>query len=269
MTTPIALSIAGSDSSGGAGIQADLKTFSALGVYGATAIAALTAQNTQGVQAVLAIEPGFVRRQMDSVFADLRVDAVKIGMLGTCQVIEAVAAGLDAWKPRFVVLDPVMVAKGGAKLLDEAAIGAMRELLLPRATLLTPNLPEAAVLAGLAPPGDRDGMAVLGRRLQEAGAANVLVKGGHLDAPDAPDLLLADGSRYWLEGRRLDTPHTHGTGCSYAAAIAAVLARGRALRAAVPEAKAWLQAAIEAGIDLGIGQGRGPVHHFHAWWPRA
>ncbi|SNB52356.1 hydroxymethylpyrimidine kinase /phosphomethylpyrimidine kinase [Arboricoccus pini] len=268
MTTPIALSIAGSDSSGGAGIQADLKTFSALGVYGATAIAALTAQNTLGVQAVLGIEPGFVRQQMDSVFADLRVDAVKIGMLGTREVIEAVAAGLDAWQPRYVVVDPVMVAKGGARLLDEAAIGAMRELLLPRATLLTPNLPEAAVLTGLVPPGDRDGMIVLGRRLQEAGAANVLVKGGHLEAPDAPDLLLMGGTHQWFEGQRLATAHTHGTGCSYAAAIAALLARGRPLEAAVAEAKAWLLAAIEAGMELGIGHGRGPVHHFHAWWPK-
>ena len=267
MTVAVALTIAGSDSGGGAGIQADLKTFSALGVYGCSVIAALTAQNTRGVQAVHPVPASFVRRQLDSVLDDIRVDAVKIGMLGTAEVIHAVADGLDQWRPRHVVLDPVMVAKSGDKLLDEDAVDALRRRLLPLATLITPNLPEAAVLLGEAPVRERRQMGPTAARLQGLGVANVLLKGGHLEGAESPDLLLHGGELIWQEGERIETPHTHGTGCTYSAAIAALLARGRPLPRAVADAKRWLVGAIRAGATLGIGQGRGPVHHFWRLWP--
>lgn len=265
--TPIALTIAGSDSGGGAGIQADLKTFSALGVYGCSVITALTAQNTTGVQGIFPVEPGFVRRQIDSVFADLRVDAVKIGMLGGAAVIEAVAEALAYWRPPLVVLDPVMVAKGGDRLLEEGAIRALRERLLPLATLITPNLPEAAALLGEAPVRERRAMPRVAARLQGLGVPNVLLKGGHLQGPDCPDLLLHGGELVWLEGRRVATRHTHGTGCTLASAIAALSARGRPLPAACHDAKRWLEGALAAADRLGIGRGIGPVHHFWQLWP--
>lgn len=264
---PIALTIAGSDSGGGAGIQADLKTFSALGVFGCSAITALTAQNTRGVQGVLAVEPAFVRRQIDSVFEDIRVDAVKIGMLGTAAVIEAVAEALRCWRPPFVVLDPVMVAKGGDRLLAEEAVDALRTRLLPLATVITPNLPEAAALLGEPVVRERRAMAAVAARLQGLGAANVLLKGGHLEGPECPDLLMHGGELLWLEGRRVATRHTHGTGCSLASAIAAFLARGYPLPAACAEAKAWLEGALAAADRLGVGGGIGPVHHFWRLWP--
>jgi hydroxymethylpyrimidine/phosphomethylpyrimidine kinase len=265
--TAIALTIAGSDSGGGAGIQADLKTFSALGVYGCSAITALTAQNTLGVQGIHPVSPAFVRQQMDSVLGDLAVTAVKIGMLGTPEVIAAVADGLVTWKPRWIVLDPVMVAKGGDKLLLDEAVDALRERLLPLASLVTPNLPEAAALLDEPLTTDREGMPALARRLQALGPTAVLVKGGHLESDESPDLLLAGGEVRWLEGARLRTRHTHGTGCSLASAAAALLARGRPLPQAVAEAKAWLTVAIAAADGLGVGHGTGPVHHFHALWP--
>lgn len=265
--TPVALTIAGSDSSGGAGIQADLKAFSALGAYGCSVITALTAQNTLGVQGIHPISPAFVRRQMDSVFADLAVAAVKIGMLGTPEIIVAVAEGLRAWQPRWIVLDPVMVAKGGDKLLLDEAVAALRERLLPLASLITPNLPEAGVLLGEPPPTERRQMPRATARLQELGPANVLLKGGHLSGDDSPDLLMHGGELYWLEGARIPTRHTHGTGCTLSAAIAALLARGRSLPQAIVEAKRYLSAAIAAAEGLAIGHGVGPVHHFHALWP--
>lgn len=268
MTVPVALTIAGSDSGGGAGIQADLKTFAALGAYGCSVIAALTAQNTQGVQAIHGVPAAFVRRQLDSIFEDIRVGAVKIGMLGTAEVTSAVAAGLAHWRPRHLVLDPVMIAKGGDRLLADDAILALRRELLPLATLITPNLPEAAVLLGEAPVTQRRQMPPVAARLQGLGIINVLLKGGHLDGPESPDLLMHGGELIWLEGPRIDTPHTHGTGCSYSSAIAALLARGRPLPAAVAEAKHWLEGAIRAGASLGIGRGRGPVHHFWQLWPQ-
>lgn len=266
MTVPVALTIAGSDSGGGAGIQADLKTFSALGAYGCSVVAALTAQNTQGVQDIHAVPPAFVRRQLDSVLEDIRVDAVKIGMLGTAEVIHAVADGLEHWKVRNVVLDPVMVAKSGHKLLADEAVEALRRRLLPLATLVTPNLPEAAVLLGEPPVTRRADMGRTAARLQGLGIANVLLKGGHLEGAESPDLLLHGGELIWLEGERVPTRHTHGTGCTYSAAVAALLARGRPLPRAVADARAWLLAAIRAGTDLGIGHGRGPVHHFWQLW---
>lgn len=265
--SPIALTIAGSDSGGGAGVQADLKTFSALGVFGCSAITALTAQNTTGVQGVFPVEPAFVRRQIDSVFEDLRVDAVKIGMLGTAPIIEAVAEALRHWRPRLVVLDPVMVAKGGDRLLEENAVRALRERLLPLATVITPNLPEAAALLGEPPANERRAMPAVAARLQGLGVPNVLVKGGHLVGPDCPDLLLHGGELIWLEGRRVATRHTHGTGCTLASAIAALCARGRPLPAACHDAKRWLEGALAAADRLGVGHGIGPVHHFWQLWP--
>jgi hydroxymethylpyrimidine/phosphomethylpyrimidine kinase len=265
--TPIALTIAGSDSGGGAGIQADLKTFSALGVYGCSVVTALTAQNTLGVQGILGIDPAFVRAQMDSVLGDLAVAAVKIGMLGTPEVIAAVADGLSAWRPRWIVLDPVMVAKGGDRLLQDEAVAALRERLLPLASLTTPNLPEAAALLGEPMATDRDDMTDTAAKLQGLGAAAVLLKGGHLGGAESPDLLLHHSRLHWLEGPRIPTRHTHGTGCTLASAITALLARGRPLPQAVAEAKSWMTAAIAAAEGLRVGHGIGPVHHFHALWP--
>ena len=268
MTTPIALTIAGSDSGGGAGIQADLKAFSALGAYGCSVVTALTAQNTLGVQGILPIDPAFVRAQMDSVFADLAVDAVKIGMLGTPEVIHAVADGLERWRPRWFVLDPVMVAKGGDKLLADEAVAALKSRLLPLASLITPNLPEAGVLLGEPPARTRREMPRVAARLQGIGAADVLLKGGHLvEGEESPDLLLHGGEIHWLEGRRVPTRRTHGTGCTLSSAVAALLARRMPLPAAVIRAKRYLAAAIAAADGLGVGQGHGPVHHFHHLWP--
>ena len=265
--TPTALTIAGSDSGGGAGIQADLKTFSALGVYGASAITALTAQNTRGVFGIAGVEPAFVGAQIDAVFADIRVDAVKIGMLGSPETIEAVAAAIERYRPRAVVLDPVMVAKSGDKLLEDRAVDALKTRLLPLATVVTPNLPEAAVLLGTTPPAGRRLMAGVAARLQGLGAANVLLKGGHLDGEDSPDLLMHGGELHWFEGKRTPTRNTHGTGCTLSSALAAFLARGLPLPAAVGEAKRYVGAAIGAADGLGVGGGRGPVHHFHGLWP--
>ncbi len=262
----IALTIAGSDSSGGAGIQADLKAFSALGAYGASVITALTAQNTRGVQGIHGIPADFIRAQMDSVFSDLKVDAVKIGMLGTPEVIEAVAAGLAHWQPRHIVLDPVMVAKSGDKLLADDAVDALRTRLLPLATVITPNLPEAAVLLEVDSAADRDAMQAQADALHACAATAVLLKGGHLAGADSSDFFMADGVSQWLPGERVTTANTHGTGCTLSSAIAALLARGLPLVEAVAGAKAYVAAAIAAADQLEIGSGHGPVHHFHAIW---
>lgn len=265
--TAIALTIAGSDSGGGAGIQADLKTFSALGVYGCSVITALTAQNTRAVTAIFEVDPGFVRAQMDAVFDDLDVKAVKIGMLSRPEVIVAVAAGLRHWQPGWVVLDPVMVAKSGDRLLREEAVAALRDELLPLADLITPNLSEAAVLLGEEPVRERARMGRVAARLQGLGAKNVLLKGGHLGGPTSPDLLLFGGELHWLESERIATRNTHGTGCTLSSAIAAYLAHGRPLPEAVARAKDYLTAALRAADQLAVGHGHGPVHHFHALWP--
>ena len=267
--TPIALTIAGSNSSGGAGIQADLKTFSALGVYGASAITALTAQNTQGVEAVLVVPPDFVARQIKVVAKDLKVGAVKIGMLATSEVIEAVAEALETLPGVPVVLDPVMVAASGDILLDEDAIATLRTVLLPRATLITPNLPEAAKLLDSDQAKDERAMSDQAAALRRLGAKAVLVKGGHAAGAEAVDLLLDGEGELRLAAPRVATGNTHGTGCTLSSAIAAELAKGASLRDAVARAKAYVTAAIAAADQLGIGEGRGPVHHFHAWWPKA
>lgn len=265
--TAIAVTIAGSDSGGGAGIQADLKTFSALGVYGASVLTALTAQNTQGVSAIHDVPPDFIRAQMDAVFSDLAVNAVKIGMLSKAAVIEAVAAGLDAQAPIPVVLDPVMVATSGDRLLDASASGALETVLIPRATVITPNLAEAAVLLGEEPAETEDAMRRQGEALLRRGAKAVLMKGGHGRGDESTDLLITPDGVLRLTARRIDTHNTHGTGCTLSAAVAAGFAEGLDLETAVERAKAYLTAALEASNRLKIGHGHGPVHHFHAVWP--
>lgn len=262
----VALSIAGTDPTAGAGMQADLKTFSALGVYGATVITALVAQNTTGVQAVLDVPPDFIRAQMDSVFDDLEVDAVKIGMLGLPAVIEAVAKGLDEHGARNVVVDPVMVAKSGDPLLRPEAVAVLRDMLLPRALVITPNLPEAARLLDLPVAETEADMRRQGERLLARGPRAVLMKGGHGGGADSVDLLVTAEGALRLEAPRIATKNTHGTGCTLSAAIAAGLARGLALESAVRAAKDYLTAALVAADSLSVGHGHGPVHHFHSMW---
>jgi hydroxymethylpyrimidine/phosphomethylpyrimidine kinase len=267
--TAIALTVAGSDSSGGAGIQADIKTFSALGVYGASAITALTAQNTKGVDDVMAVPPEFVLAQMRAVAGDLDVGAIKIGMLATAPIIEAVTDGLDEFPGVPVVLDPVMVATSGDPLLDEDAVDLLRTRLMPRATIITPNLREAAALLG-EPDESREQM-LEGRahRLREAGAQTVLLTGGESIAETALDIFVDDGGAQRIEAPRVMTENTHGTGCTLSAAIAAELAKGESLDKAVKIAKLYVTAAIIAADEIEVGQGRGPVHHFHALWPKS
>lgn len=269
MKFPIALTIAGSDSSGGAGIQADLKTFAAHQVYGASAIVALTAQNTTGVNGIHAVPADFVAAQIDAVFSDLDVAAVKIGMLASAELIETVAAGLIRHKARHIVLDPVMVATSGARLLQDDAIDAIRQRLFPLAALVTPNLPEAAALLGVGPAQTEAAIDDQAAALQALGAASVLVKGGHGAGATSTDLLLlAGGERRSFSAPRHRTRNTHGTGCTLSSAIAANLARGMDLPDAVAAAKRYVTAAILASDDVPVGHGHGPVHHFHHWWDR-
>jgi hydroxymethylpyrimidine/phosphomethylpyrimidine kinase len=268
MKASIALTIAGSDSSGGAGIQADLKTFSALGVYGASVITALTAQNTQGVSAIHAVPPDFIRAQMDAVFADLDIGAVKIGMLGTEGAIVAVADGLRAWQGPPIILDPVMVAGSGDPLLDDGAEFAMRSHLLPLADLITPNLPEAARLLGATLAVDEKMMVRQGELLLSMGARAVLMKGGHGAGSEAVDIFLDGTNIVRLAADRIKTDNTHGTGCTLASAIAALMAGGLSMQDAVRGAKIYLTSALIKADELGVGHGKGPVHHFHALWPK-
>ena len=265
---PIALTIAGSDSSGGAGIQADLKTFSALGVYGASVITALTAQNTLGVTAIHDVQPDFIAAEMAAVSSDLSVAATKIGMLSQSGAIEAVAAGLDRHKAKNVVLDPVMVAESGAKLLAEAAEETLKRLLFPRALIVTPNLHEAAALVGVPVATNEREMREQAERIRAFGANAVLIKGGHAEHPEAIDLLVDEHGARRLVAKRYKTMNTHGTGCTLSSAIAAFLARGVPLDAAVTLAKNYITAAIGAADQLSVGHGHGPVHHFHAMWRR-
>lgn len=260
------LSIAGSDPSGGAGIQVDLKAFSARGVYGMAAITALTAQNTQGVSGVQVVPADFVAQQIKAVFADVRVDAVKIGMIANGEIAQAVADVLAAHKGIPMVLDPVMIAKGGASLLDTCAISVMIHHLMPLATLVTPNLPEAAALLGQAEAQDRVTMQAQAEKLLTLGAQAVLLKGGHLPGDDSPDVLVSTTGTRWFEGRRINTANTHGTGCSLSSALAAELAKGLSLQNAVATARTWLRGAVSSADRLMVGSGHGPVHHFHALW---
>jgi len=263
---PTALSIAGSDPSGGAGIQADLKTFSALGVYGMTAITALTVQNTQGVSGIHPVPAAFVAEQITALFADIRINTVKIGMIAHAKIAHAIADVLAKHPDTPVVLDPVMVAKGGHALLEEEAIIAVKEKLLPLATILTPNLEEAAKLLEMPVASDRTQMEAQGKALLALGSKAILMKGGHLESTESPDLLLMHEETIWLESVRVETPNTHGTGCTLSSAIASEIAKGETLTEAVKNAKSYVHAAITAADSLEIGSGHGPTHHFHALW---
>lgn len=256
---PTALTIAGSDSGGGAGIQADLKTFAAHGVYGTSAITALTAQNTLGVQGVHVVPDDFVTAQIEAVVSDLGCDAVKTGMLATSAIVEAVAAAVESLELPNLVVDPVMVAKSGDHLLDEEAVHAVRWTLLRLARVVTPNLPEAEVLAKMSIGSVAD-MREAARRIAMLKPSAVVIKGGHLAGPEVVDLLLENGEFHEWVGPRIEGPHTHGTGCTFASAIAAHLAKGAALADAVPAAKAYVEGAMRHGIPL--GKGHRPLHHF-------
>jgi hydroxymethylpyrimidine/phosphomethylpyrimidine kinase len=263
MTIPIALTIAGSDSSGGAGIQADLKSFAACGVYGASVITALTAQNTKGVNAIHQVPADFVTAQIDAVFSDLDVKAVKIGMVADRAVIEAIVAGLERWSPRHVVLDPVMVATSGDRLLAPEAVDALRTQLIPRARIITPNLPEAAALLNASPATDEAEVEDQGRRLLALGCGAVLIKGGHGQGAESIDYLVTANGVAAFAAPRIATKNTHGTGCSLSSAIAAGLAKGEDLETAVRGAKTFITNAIAAADRLDVGHGHGPVHHFY------
>jgi len=263
---PVALTIAGSDPSGGAGIQADLKTFSALGAYGTSVITALTAQNTQGVTGIHLVPADFVTQQLDTLVADVRIDAVKIGMLATRDLADAVAAFLREYPSEVVVLDPVMVATSGDRLLAQDAVEAIRRL-LPLASLITPNLDEAADLLRVDRAGDVNGMLEQGRQLLSLGAVRVLIKGGHLpETSDAIDVFVSAELEQVLSTPRITTMNTHGTGCTLSSAIAALRPQRGSWLEAVTDAKHWLSDAIAAAQVLDVGQGHGPVHHFHRLW---
>jgi hydroxymethylpyrimidine/phosphomethylpyrimidine kinase len=264
----IAVTIAGSDSGGGAGIQADLKTFSALGVYGASVIAALTAQNTKGVTGIHDVPPEFVAAQFDAVYSDLKVHATKIGMLSRPETILAVAAGLKKYRARNVVLDPVMVAASGDRLLVPEAIETIKRELFPLADIVTPNLAEAAALLDQPLAKHENEMAAQGEALLKLGAKAVLVKGGHAQTKHAVDVLIEPSGVRRFTAERIDTPHTHGTGCTLSSAITAGLAKGLALHDALAAAKNYITGALKAGVNLGVGTGRGPVHHFHQLWAK-
>ncbi|MEM9794419.1 MAG: bifunctional hydroxymethylpyrimidine kinase/phosphomethylpyrimidine kinase [Pseudomonadota bacterium] len=261
---PNVLSIAGSDPSGGAGIQADLKAISANRAFAMAALTALTAQNTQGVSGVELVPAAFVASQITAVLEDIRVDAIKIGMIATSGIASAVADALPANVP--VVLDPVMIAKGGASLLAEDAIDTLRTRLLPLAAIVTPNLPEAAHLLGRPVATNRDAMAEHAQAMLAFGPKAVLVKGGHLAGDDSPDVLCTGETLHWLDTPRTATKNTHGTGCTLSAALAAHLAHGAPLPDAVQAAKTYTSGAIADADRLSVGQGHGPVHHFSTLW---
>ena len=263
--TCIAITIAGSDSGGGAGIQADLKTFSALGVFGTSAITAITAQNTQGVTALEDISSGIIAAQIDAILDDMNVGAAKIGMVSRAETIVTIAQRLRHYRLRPVV-DPVMVATSGDRLLQEDAIDTLKAEILPQAVIVTPNLPEAALLTGLPVARTEDEMIVQARAIVDMGAEAALVKGGHGTGAESVDILFDGQDIARLSAPRIDTRNTHGTGCTLSAAITAGLARGLSLIDAVREAKSFLHSALDAAQHMKIGKGSGPVHHFHRWW---
>ncbi len=267
--TPIAVTIAGSDSSGGAGIQADLKTFGALGVYGASVLTALTAQNTQGVTAIHDVPADFIAAQIDAVFTDLDIGAVKIGMLSQVPAIKAVAAGLTRHDAQNIVLDPVMVATSGDRLLAVEAIAALCRDLIPRALVVTPNLHEAAALTDASVARTEPKMEAQARQILALGPRYVLIKGGHGDSAESVDLLISKDGVVRLASPRIATRNTHGTGCTLSSAIAAGLAKGLDLVAAAREAKTYVTETIKAADQLTVGHGHGPLNHFHAYWRRA
>lgn len=261
---PRVLSIAGSDSSGGAGIQADLKTFSALGCYGMTAITALTAQNTCGVRAIHGVPPQMLRDQIDAVMEDIGADAVKIGMLHAPEIVRTVAAAIDRHALKNVVFDPVMVATSGAVLIDNAALDVLVRELFGRVTVITPNLDEAALLVGR-PLNSAQDMEQAALALLDKGARAVVLKGGHLPGATVQDLLVTNtGEKLWMQAPRIDTFNTHGTGCTLSSAIAAHLALGASLVEAVQRARTYVREALQAGAQVHVGQGSGPLNHGHA-----
>lgn len=266
---PNVLVIAGSDPSGGAGIQADLKAVAACGGYGAAAITALTAQNTRGVRGVRLVEPDFVREQVEAVLDDVRIDAVKVGMVATAAIASAVADVLEARRPPFVVVDPVMVARSGDRLLASDAVEAVRDRLLPLADVLTPNLPEAADLLDRPVAITRHAMPEAAAALRELGPRAVLLKGGHLGGDASDDVFVDADEIVELPAARIDTPHTHGTGCTLSSAIAALRPRHDSTVAAVRAARAYVLGAILHAGELSVGGGHGPVHHFHDLWTPA
>ena len=262
-----ALSIAGTDPSGGAGMQADLKTFSALGTYGMTIVTAVVAQNTQGVDSIHPISGEFVTKQLDTLFRDVRIDTVKIGMLGSTEVIRAVVDAISRYAPPFIVLDPVMVATSGDRLLEENAIVVLRDELLPLVDLVTPNLPEAARLLRQKEASNEAEMFDQLEMLYEL-SPGVLLKGGHLKGAECIDLLKMDGTTTRLATGRVLTNNTHGTGCTLSAAIAAIRPQRSDWVSAVVDAKSYLSGALAASEQLQIGQGHGPVHHFYESWTK-
>lgn len=266
--TKIALTIAGSDSGGGAGIQADLKTFSALGVFGASVITALTAQNTRGVRAVEDVSPHMIAAQFDAICDDMGVGGVKVGMASRIETIEVIADGLKRHGIR-PVLDPVMVATSGDRLLRADAIEALRTQLVPLAVLVTPNLPEAALLSDSSPAGTEKEMLAQAEAILRSGAGAVLLKGGHGMGANSTDILFDGNDVQRFTAPRIRTANTHGTGCTLSAAITAGLTQSLSLAEAVGQAKDYLQGALQAGTAMSVGQGNGPVHHFHRWWPAA
>ena len=261
-----ALTIAGTDPSGGAGIQADLKTFSALGAYGTSVITALVAQNTRGVQSVYRIEPDFVAAQLTSVLSDVRIDTVKIGMLAEADIVETVAAQLARYPIPHIVLDTVMLAKSGDPLLAPDAVDSLRRYLLPRVALITPNLPEAAALLETSPAINETEMKQQGRALLALGCQAVLLKGGHLTDAESPDWLFTAAGEQRFTAPRIVTKNTHGTGCTLSAALAALRPRHHDWNSTLSEAKCWLSGALAQADSLEVGHGIGPVHHFHQWW---
>ena len=265
---PNVLSIAGIDPSGGAGLFADLKAFSALGAYGTGVVAALTAQNTRGVTGVQPVPVEFISQQIDTLFADVRIDAVKLGMLGTAEVVATVATALRRNGAGRVVVDPVMVSKSGHHLLSPDAVATLKREVLPLAEIITPNLPEAEVLLGGAPILTLADMRVAARALHQLGPRIVLLKGGHLDGPESIDVIDNGTSQVELRATRIPTKNTHGTGCTLSAAIAALLPQHSDPIEAIRAAKAYLTAAIAASEQLSVGSGHGPVHHFHNLWPQ-
>jgi hydroxymethylpyrimidine/phosphomethylpyrimidine kinase len=260
------VTIAGSDSSGGAGIQADLKTFAAQEVYGASVVTALTAQNTRGVLAIHRVPPAFVTQQIDAVYADLDVSATKIGMLSRAGIVTAVAEGVRRWKAANIVLDPVIISTSGRRLASRDAVAAMKGVLFPLTRLITPNLDEAAALLGEGVATDEDAMIRQGKKLMRLGPDAVLVKGGHAESSDSVDILVDASGVARFRARRIETQNTHGTGCTLSSAIAARLAKGLSLHEAVDAAKAYVTAAIAAAAELKIGSGHGSLHHFPGSW---
>lgn len=251
------LSIAGSDSSGGAGIQADLKTITCLGEYGMTAITALTAQNTMGVESVEAVSVQMVKSQIDEVFGDIRPDAVKLGMIATPDIMEAVCEKLIQYQAEHIVVDPVMVATSGSSLMESSTVRTLKEKLIPLADIITPNISEAEVLSGISVEGKED-MVKAAEKIAECYCGAILIKGGHL-TDTADDLLYQNGEIIWLYGKRLDNENTHGTGCTLSSAIATFLAKGYSMEESVRQAKDYVTGAIAAGLNL--GRGRGPLCH--------